>query len=243
METSVAEKKPRKPRKKKVPKAITDTKKLRELMYYPDSVKEALRPLSVQERKFVLAYVGEANGNGQLACKLAGIAVEGAYINRAARASQMMKRQAIRNAIDAWFQAYALTAVELTAQVADIANASMAPFTQVEADGSIVIKVSDDDTWAAYQHWIKEIECDPKTGRITRIVLHDAQGARRDMMKILKLTSDAPIFAMGLIAAQMTDADLLRALEEARAEEDKATRRPAITATATVSKEPKGESE
>lgn len=180
----------------------------------PASVQEAFAPLSVAQRRFVVAYCGEANGIGVLACKLAGIG--GSYSNRAAKASQMLRDPKVMAARDAWMAAYAMTKAEVTAQFADLARANLGPFVRVNADGSLAIKM-DEDTWEAHKHWIKSVECDPDTGAVTRLVLHDALAARREIAKILKLYSDAPQLNMFLYLQSLPDDEILRRLQEEEA--------------------------
>lgn len=188
------------------------------LSHLPSNVQKTLAPLSILTRNFVMAYVGEARGNGTLAAKLAGI-VSTSTSTLASRACIMLQDPLVRAAIDAWMQAFAMTASELTASITDLVAANMGPFIKWNADGSLEVKVPTDDDWEAHKHWIKELETDPKSGKVVRIQLHDSMGARRELAKILKLYSDQPIFQLHLHLQQMTDDQLLAELESARAEE------------------------
>lgn len=192
---------------------------------YPQSVKDAFAPLTLMTRRFVLAYVGEARGNGTLACKIAGI--EGTYAVRASRASTMLQDSQVREAIDAWMQAYGMSAAELTWGIADLIKANLGPFVEWQADGSLLVKVPDEDTWEAHKHWIREIETDPATGKVTRLVLHNSMEARREYAKIMKLYTDAPIFVFTQQVQKMPDDVLLKQLAEARSEETRMLGLPA----------------
>lgn len=184
--------------------------------YFPSRVKQTLHACSVQERKFVLAYTSTARGNAVLAAQLAGIT--GSYAARASQGCMMLQKPQVRAAIDAWMEAYALNATQLTAQFKDLTEVNPGPFVERQADGSLLTKVPDDITWEAHKHWVKSILCDPETGRVIKLELHDAMAARRELAKILKLYSDAPILALHLHYQQMSDEELLKQWEEARAD-------------------------
>jgi hypothetical protein len=77
-----------------------------------------------------------------------------------------------------------------------------------------VVRTVSDDEWQAHKHWIKEIECSAKTGRVTRVVLHDALAARKELARILKLHTDQPIIALNLYLRGLTDEQILSKLFE-----------------------------
>ena len=54
--------------------------------------------LTLKERRFVDAYLGEANGNGTRAAKFAGYS--GSYYALAVRAHELLKKRKIREAVD-----------------------------------------------------------------------------------------------------------------------------------------------
>jgi hypothetical protein len=187
----------------------------------PVAVKQSLKALPPQQQRFVVNYCGPARGNGTLAAKLAG--VKGEYQTVAARASQMLADERVRAAVDAWMTAYALSGAEVTAQLADMAQANFGPFLEFVEDGDdpdgggrLVIRLPDADTWEAYKHWIRAVEADPVTGHVTRVILHDALAAKRELAKILKLYSDAPIFNLTLYLQKLPDAQLMEQLRVAR---------------------------
>ena len=180
----------------------------------PDAVKQALLACTPQQRVYVIHYCGEARRNQTLAAKLAG--VPGSYHAQASTASGWMTDPNVRAAIEAWMDAFALSASEITHALADHAGAHLGPFVKVRRNGQLEVQVKDDQTWQKYRHWVKAIECDPDTGRVIKVILHDRLTAMREMAKILKLYSEAPQLNMNFYA-QMSDEELYRELEEARA--------------------------
>ena len=203
------------------------------LLRYPKPVAEALGPLTVNERRFVIAYCSECRGNATLSVQRAGLTNEGqSYMARAVRGSQLLQQTNIRRAVEAWMQAYAMTAVEATWRVKDMADINPAPFfeitpptpaqngNQADPGGQLRFKERiDPEDWEAFNHWIKVLEMDPKTGRVTRIELHDRQVAQREINKILKLYSEQPMFSFNLFLQQLSDDQLLRELSQLRSEE------------------------
>lgn len=184
----------------------------------PAAVKTALQACTPLQRRFITHYCGRARGNGSLAAKLAGLVKAGAHpVTVASRASQLLKEPKVRVAVEAWMTAYALSGAELTHQLVDLAQANLGPFIEISADGTLRLKVRDDEAWEAYKHWIKAIKTDPATGAVIEVVLHDALAARRELAKILKLYSDAPISNFYLTLRNMSDAELMQKLAEARA--------------------------
>lgn len=177
----------------------------------------ALLACTPQEQKFVMNYVGKARGNATLAAQLAGIG--GGYSAQASRASIMLRAPHVRKAVEAWMEAYAMSAIELTWRVKDMTYANVGPFTQWQSDGTPIIKAPDEETWEAHKHWIKSIKCDPKTGKVIDLELHDPMVAQRELAKILKLYSDAPIIALAVYARQLSDEELLQQIAEARAKD------------------------
>lgn len=181
----------------------------------PMAVQETLKALTPLEQRFVIEYCGRARGNGTLAATLAGC--KGAKPTVATRASQMRHEPQVSAAIEAWMSAHALGATELTAKLIDLADVNPGPFTELQKDGSLKVKVLDDETWIAHKHWIKQIEVDPKTGTVTRLILHDSTHALRELAKILKLYSEAPQVNFNVYLQQLSDDELMKEWEEARA--------------------------
>ncbi len=212
-----------KAQEKPIPKTLLDR--------YPTQVAEALAPLTINQRRFVVMYCSDCRGNAVLAAKRAGLGTKKAsYISLASNASTLLQMPAIRRAVEAWMQAFAYTAAEVTWRIKDMADINPSPFFEVNAEGQLVLKQKmDADDWDAFNHWVKEIEVDAKTGRVTRLVLHDRMIAHRELAKILKLYSDQPIFAFNLYLQQMSDDQLMTELMSARSEEAMMTGRVAAS--------------
>lgn len=182
----------------------------------PASVRDALSACTPQEQRFVMYYVGEARGNGTLAAEWAGVGKSGGRIMLASRASQMLKTPRVRDAVEAWMIAYAITPAQLTRALADLTEANIGPFAELKSDGTLHVRVLDADTWEAHKHWIKSIDADPETGRITKLVLHDSMDAYKTLAKIMRLYSDAPIVNLNLSLQRMSDDELIAYLESQR---------------------------
>jgi len=196
----------------------------------PPVVRESLLRCTPQQRRFVMAYCGRAARNGTLAMKLAGSTAD--YGTRASQSSQFLREENVRVAIDAWMTTFALGAAEITAGIADLAKASLEPFLQVEptqtvtkgkgkkkvtvkSGGGIKLREQSDESWSRHAHWIKSVKCDPKTGQITDLQVHDPLRALDLMAKILKLYSDAPQVNLFMYLQSLSDDDLLKEYEQA----------------------------
>lgn len=181
----------------------------------PTNVREAFTPLKPIERRFVVCYCSSARGNATLAARQAGVIDRtGNTGTFGSRTSALMYNPDVRRAIEAWMEAYALSAVELTYQLKDLAEVNLGPFVMRDELGNLVVRTVSDDEWQAHKHWIKEIECSAKTGRVTRVVLHDALAARKELARILKLHTDQPIIALNLYLRGLTDEAILAKLME-----------------------------
>lgn len=163
-----------------------------------------------------MAYCGRARGNATLAAQIAG--VTGTYATQAAVGCRFMGDLRVRAAVEAWMEAFAMSAALLTASITDMAEANLGPFVEWQEDKSLLIKVPTAEEWEAHKHWVKEIEVDPKSGKVTRLTLHDSLAAKRDLAKILKLYSDAPINVgtLNVTLQRMSDEELLAELERVR---------------------------
>lgn len=179
----------------------------------PPSVREALLRCTPQQRRFVMAYCGRAAGNGTLAIQLAG--GKGDYGSRAAAASDTLKDPNVQAARDAWMTAYALGAAEITFRLADMTRCSLEPFLENGPSGAVQLRGQTDESWARYAHWIKSVEVDPKTRRVTKLQVHDPYRALELMAKILKLHSDAPQINTFLYLQSLSDEELLQVYERA----------------------------
>jgi len=196
----------------------------------PPVVRESLLRCTPQQRRFVMAYCGRAARNGQLAMKIAGSTAD--YGTRASQASQFLRVDEVRQAIDAWMTTYALGAAEVTAGIADMAQASLEPFLTVEPirqvkkgrgkkrvtvteGGGIKLREQTDESWSKHAPWIKSVKCDPNTGRVIELQVHDRLRALDLMAKILKLYSDAPQVNLFMYLQSLSDDDLLKEYETA----------------------------
>lgn len=193
----------------------------------PQAVAAVLADLPPKQQRFVAAYCGEARGNSSLAARLAGYTAASAGFH----GYSLLKIPQVRKAVDAWMAAYAMSAAELTARIADLAVVHPGPFTKVVMETVTTGKgkqkkttqipvlkyVMTEETWERYQHWVRAIEVDARTGAITKLHLHDAQRAQATLAKILKLYSDQPILTLNLYLQNLSDEGLLDELMKARA--------------------------
>lgn len=199
-----------------------------DLSSLPQVVREQLLLCTPQQQRFVIAYCSKAANNGQLAMKMAGST--GDYGTRCALASDTLREPPVRAAIEAWMATYAMGAAEVTAVLADMARCSLEPFIEtqpgktrkvgrgkkaktVTEPGGMTLRALDEDTWARHAHWVKKVDVDPKSGRITRIEVHDRTKAADLMAKILKLYTDAPQVNLFLYLQNLSDEDLLKEYE------------------------------
>lgn len=184
---------------------------------FPPKVAVAMAALSVELRRFVFYYCGETRANGTLAAQMVGIG--GSYMNRANWASQRLRRADVRAAVNAWMEAFGMTAAEITARVTDIAHVNPGPFTEIDKKGRVQWKKKQDPVeWEAHKHWIKSLKMDADSNVID-VELRDPDAALKELSKINHMYSDAPNYVFNLHLAQMTDTELLRQLEEVYAEE------------------------
>lgn len=177
----------------------------------PASVVGPLEALAPGQRAFVEAYCGAARGNGLAAAKMAGYTGANDQVLMVT-ASMLLRHAKVRVAIQAWMNAFSLSAVELTQMITDMCFVNPGPFTRITADGKVEWHVTP-EAWEAHKHWVKGIIIDHETGKTT-LLLHDARGAQRDLAKINKLYSDAP--NINFIFARLTDQELLQQAEEER---------------------------
>ncbi len=171
-----------------------------------------LKITNPRHRKFALAYVGEAEGSITMAVRAAGYTGKNARVS----GSWILRQPLVRAFIEAWFVAFAMTPVELTEMIADMARASIMPFTKHKANGKeIEFNVTAED-WEKYGHWVKSVEVDPMTNRVTKVTVYDAQKAQTTLAKILQLYSDAPLLVFQFQTRRASDTEILQRLEEAR---------------------------
>lgn len=184
----------------------------------PPKVQEALRPLSVQHRKIVEAYVGPARGNARLACELAGIQRSNPnafYI----LAHRILNKPEVKAAVQAWLEAYSMPATEVTARITDYAHINAAVFYEVDpTSGKLKLKDKFDPvTWQACAHWVKAIKTDEK-GNVIDLQLHSSFDALKELARIHKLIGpeQQALLAVHVHLSKLSDAEILELYFKAR---------------------------
>lgn len=84
--------------------------------------------LTYKETLFVNAYLGEANGNGSEAARIAG------YNHPGQLAYRLLQKHSIRTAIAARVTKAAMSADEVLARITEFATGSLEPFVKIEGD-------------------------------------------------------------------------------------------------------------
>jgi hypothetical protein len=187
----------------------------------PPKVKEAFAALTNQERRFVVAYCDETNGNGSLAVVIAGFCKPtDTRPARGSKSSRLTKNPLIRAAIEAWNSEYGMSGVEVTARMKMLSQITPFPFYEVGTDGKLKMKEKiSQTTWEKYAPWVKTVLTNDE-GVVIGLVLHDSFAALKEQAKINKLYSDAPVFHFHAHLERLTDEELLRQYQEALSEED-----------------------
>lgn len=146
--------------------------------------------LTLKQRKFCLAYVGEANGNGIEAARLAGY--KGNDVTLGAVAYENLRKPQIARFIeqlraDAEIAASGkiLSATEVLVGLTRIADADIAEI--FEADGTFDLASAKKRN---VSRLIKSMAFDKDTGKLTKLELHNAHGAHVDLGKYHKLFVD-----------------------------------------------------
>lgn len=179
----------------------------------PPAVWAMLMSLPPMHQKFVIAYCGPARGSGALAAEEAGYTGNGMSI--ATMAYKLLAQPQIRAVIDAWVRHLALSSAEVTWQIADLTNVTPEPFMQWNEEAQRLEPALTQETLAAYGRWIREVEFH-ENGTVKKLRLHNRHDALRDLAKIYKLYSDAPIMNWFLVAEevqQLSNEDLLGKLQ------------------------------
>lgn len=216
----------------------------------PDKVREAFKPLTPQERKFVEFYCDLAKGSATQAIVLCGLCRKTeTYPARASKASRLNRDPRIRAAKEAWMETFGISPTEIKHRLADLTQISPHPFYRVEetvvapavgappgpivktGKGRLKLKELTHEEWDRYAHWVKAISTD-EDGNVTRLEMHDSYKPLQDLAKINGLYSDAPIFTFNLFAQKIPDEELLRQIEEARREEQHPFSQPPIAVIA-----------
>lgn len=139
-----------------------------------------LEGLNFRQRMFVLAYLGEANGNATEAARIAG------YAEPNTQGPRLLVNVGIRVAIDAKLNHVALSADETLARLSDMASADMADFTDPSGEDGFTLNLAKARA-SGKTHLIKKL-AHTKDG--VRIELHDAQGALEKLARYHGLLKD-----------------------------------------------------
>lgn len=140
--------------------------------------------LSLKMRTFCLAYVGEANGNGTEAARIAGYKGDDATLSQIAY-ENLRKPEII--AFIAELRAEAekkasgriMTATEVKVGLTRIAEADIADV--FESDGTFDLQKAKERN---VSRLIKTLKFDKDTGRLVHLELHNAHTAHQDMGKV-----------------------------------------------------------
>jgi|ERR1043165_1757630 hypothetical protein len=146
--------------------------------------------LTLKQRKFGLAYVGEANGNGTEACRIAGY--KGNDDQLAVVATQNLRKLKIASFIgelrrdaEKVARGKILSATEVLVGLTRIAEADIAEV--FEPDGTFDLASAKK---RGASRLIKSMSFYKDTGRLTKLELHNAHGAHVDLGKYHKLFVD-----------------------------------------------------
>lgn len=146
--------------------------------------------LTLKQRKFGLAFVGEANGNGVEAARLA--EYQGNDATLRAIASQNLTKLNVQRYIsqlraeaEKAARGKILSATEVLVGLTRIAEADMAEV--FEGDGSFDLASAKK---RGMSKLIKSMSFDKDTGRLTKLELHNAHGAHVDLGKYHKLFTE-----------------------------------------------------
>lgn len=181
--------------------------------------------LTLKQRKFCLAYVGEANGNGVVAARLAGY--KGNDVTLRAVAYENLTKPHIQSFI-----------AELRAKAEKAASDKILSATEVlvgltriaEAD---VADLFPNDEWMqeakrnGVSRLIKSVSFDKDTGRMTKMEMHNAHGAHVDLGKYHKLFVDK----LEIVTPEDLDAALERELARVAGADQEASARQAESDT------------
>jgi phage terminase small subunit len=149
-----------------------------------------MRRLTLKLRKFGLAYVGEANGNGTEAARVAGY--KGNDVTLSAVAHENLRKPQIvsfiamlRSEAEKQAAGKILSATEVLVGLTRIARADLAEV--FEPDGRFDLQAAKNRD---VSRLIKSMKFDKDTGKLTHIELHSAHGAHVDLGKYHKLFTE-----------------------------------------------------
>lgn len=143
--------------------------------------------LTIKQRKFCLAFVGVASGNGTEAARIAGY--KGNDVTLGAVAYENLNKPQIASFVEQLraeaeqkLKAKVLTATETLAGLTKIALADIADV--FEPDGTFDLQKAKERN---VSRLIKSISFDKDTGRMTKLEMHNAHGAHVDLGKYHQL--------------------------------------------------------
>ena len=144
--------------------------------------------LTLKQRKFCQAYIGEANGNGTEAARIAGYDGDDPSLGQIAY--ENLRKLEVTSAIAAMRQVAEikaevkiLSATETLAGITDIANSDIA---DLFPDNEFLQEAK----LNGVSKRIKTINFDKDTGAIVRVEMYSAQAGLQDMAKFHKLLAD-----------------------------------------------------
>src|SRR5690606_13246031 len=120
-----------------------------------------------------------------------------------------------RSAIERRLEELSAPATEVLKRITDFARANAARLIRFDAHGLPYVHL-DPETLEEVGPLIREIETDRETGVVTRVKLHDALAANRDLAKIRQLFTDAPTVNLAVSLQSMTDEQLTAEMERLR---------------------------
>jgi phage terminase small subunit len=168
-----------------------------------------LPELTLKQRKFCQAFVGEANGNGVEAARLAGY--KGNDLTLRVVASENLTKLNIQDCIrqlraeaEKKASGKILTAIEVLVGLTKFALAD--PAEVFEVDGSFDLKKAQE---RGASRLIKTVSFDKDSGKVTKVELYNAQQAHVDLGKYHKLFTDKVEFS-----GTSLDSEIEQRLEE-----------------------------
>lgn len=148
------------------------------------------KQITLKMRKFALAFVGEANGNGTEAARIAGYKGESHTLEQVAY--ENLRKPEIRTLIKELREKAEQSAsgkiLSATETLAGLTKIALADIAEVfEPDGTFDLQKAKERN---VSRLIKSLSFDKDTGRLTKLELHNAHGAHQDLGKYHKLFTD-----------------------------------------------------
>lgn len=147
-----------------------------------NQVAEKLDGLTLKQRQFINAYLGEANGNATEAARIAG------YAKPAEQGYENLRKPQIRSTLDARLTESAMSSQEVLSRLASMARGSVSDFLTITPNGTYCVDL-DKARLAGKLHLIKTLK---PTKEGLGIELHDAQAALGLLAKFHGLLLEKP---------------------------------------------------